>query len=223
LRGTGQHSRRTRLRAAATGTIAAILTAALAACGGGNSSDAEDPTGKFPIEVVTSEFPPRQLLAQTTLMRIGIRNTGDRTVPDLAVTVSLAGEEGKNSSLPFATKTPQPGVELPFRPVWVLAYGYPKVDPSLRLGGTETADPRTFDLGALQPGETANAVWKLSAVKAGDYTLRYRVNASLEEAEAKAVGPGGDPVTGSFPVTIDAVPPDTRVNGQGEVVVIDPR
>ena len=58
----------------------------------------------------------------------------------------------------------------------------------------------------------------MTAVKAGNYTLTYQVDAGLN-GHAKAVTADGKPV-GSFVVEISDVPPQTAVNDKGEVVEI---
>ncbi len=54
---------------------------------------------------------------------------------------------------------------------------------------------KTFAFGPLKPGETATAVWKLSAVRAGKYTLLYAVGAGLggggEGGDRRRRRPGG--------------------------------
>ncbi len=70
------------------GLIAALLVVlGLSACGGGERQDADEPEGEFPVEIVSADFAPNQRLAQTNELTLTIRNTGDETIPDLAVTV----------------------------------------------------------------------------------------------------------------------------------------
>ncbi len=196
----------------------------LASCGGGDSGgDSNEPSGNFPVEITTAQFPTRQRLAESSDLRIGVKNTGKKEVPAFVVTVSIAGPEGSDSTLPFSVRDPQPGLALPDRPVWILEEGYPKKDSELDApsGGATTSDAKTFDFGPLKPGETVNAVWRVTAVKAGDYTLTYRVDAGLS-GEAKAVTSSGNPPQGSFHVNITSVPPQTRVTGDGDVVTVEP-
>jgi hypothetical protein len=189
----------------------------LAACGGGSSSDANEPSGSYDVRVTTAAFPPRQHLGQTSLMRIAVRNTGERTLPALAVTITIVGEEGENSSLPFGIRDPKPDLAQPDRPVWVLAQTYPRLAGSSDPGGASSANPKTFVLGALKPGRTTAAVWKLSAVRAGSYTLRYDVAAGLT-GDAKARTTGGVSAGGSFAAEISAALPDVEVTDSGEVL-----
>ena len=77
----------------------------LAACGGG-SSDANEKAGTYEVKVVNAEFPTEQHLGQTSLLRIGVRNSGKKTVPAMAVTVSIAGKEGADLLPPLRDPRP---------------------------------------------------------------------------------------------------------------------
>lgn len=193
------------------------VAALLAACGGGSSSDASQPAGTYDVKVTDASFPTAQRLGQTSLMRLGVRNTGKKTLPALTVTVSIAGKEGQSSSLPFGIRDPQPGLAQPDRPVWVLAETYPRLAGSSEPGGASTSNRKTFSLGPLKPGATTKAIWKLSAVKAGHFTVLYGIDAGLS-GTAKARTTGGVAPGGSFVTEIAAVSPDTEVTDSGEVV-----
>jgi hypothetical protein len=220
LRGTGRHSRRTRLQAIATGLVALTAAALLGACGGDSSSaEGEEPTGTFKVKVTEASFPSPQRLGQTSLLRLGIRNTGDRTVPGLSVTFTIAGKRGVNSSLPFAVSDPQPELAQPERPVWILAETYPRLHGSGDPGGASSSNRKTFDFGEVESGETVKAVWKLSAVRAGKYTLLYSVDAG-PSAEAKAETDGGVTPGGSFTAEVTDRLPDTEVTDNGEIVEV---
>lgn len=198
-------------------TVAALLSAC-----GGESSDANQPSGTFRVDVTEASFPTKQRLGQTSLLRLGIRNTGKKTVPALVVTITIAGERGRNSSLPFGVREPQVGVAQPDRPVWVLSETYPRLAGSSEPGGATTSNRKTFDFGPLKPGETTNAVWKLSAVKAGHFTLLYRIDAGLS-GTAKAETGGGVAPGGSFVTEITQELPETEVTDSGEVIEIPPK
>lgn len=218
LRGTGPHLRNARLRALATGVAAVAVAASLGACGGDEkSADANEKAGTYDLEVTEASFPREQDLGQTSLLRIGVRNSGEGTVPALTVTAAIAGRDGSSSQLPFGVRERQAGLAQPDRPVWVLSPGYPKLNGSNKPGGASTSNAKTFALGPLKPGETTKAVWRLSAVRAGDYTVRYLVGAGLSP-EVKARTEGGGAPGGSFAVTITSTPPNTEVTDNGEVV-----
>jgi hypothetical protein len=203
----------------AVGSATLALVLSLAACGS-SSSGSDEPEGKYQMKVVKATFPTEQDLGQTSLMRIAVRNTGDRTVPAAGITVSIAGEEGQTSSLPFGIHDPQPDLAQPDRPVWVVAEGYPMASgATTKRGGATTSSRNTFDFGALKPGKTIEGIWKLSAVRAGQFTVLYGVDAGLG-GKAKAETDTGVPPGGTFKVKITPVTPNVEVTDSGEVVEI---
>jgi hypothetical protein len=203
----------------ATGLAALALAASLAACGG-SSSGPEEPEGRYEVKVVKAAFPAKQDLGQTSLLRIAVRNTGDRAVPDAGITISIAGKEGQSSSLPFGIHDPQPDLSLADRQVWVVAEGYPKPDgATTKRGGVTTSSRKTYDFGALQPGKTVEGIWKLSAVKAGHFTVLYQVDAGLG-GKARAETDTGVTPGGTFKVQVTPVTPNVEVTDSGEVVEI---
>jgi hypothetical protein len=217
--GYRRQQRRPRGGALAASLVALAAALCLAACGGGESRDANEAPGSYRVKIVRADFPPRQRLGETTLLRLGMRNTGDRTLPSLTVSISGGDKRSRDSMLPFGYRDPAAGVAQPDRPVWALAQDYPKVDGSNEPGGAETAELKTFAFGPLKPGATTEAVWKLSAVKAGSYTLLYEVGAGLSN-EVKAKTVNGARPGGSFSVQISDVPPEVEVTDSGEVVEI---
>jgi len=70
------------------GLILALSAFALAACGGGERQDADEPEGEFPVAIVNAEFPAKQRLAQTSDLLLSVRNDGDEAIPNLAVTIN---------------------------------------------------------------------------------------------------------------------------------------
>ncbi len=191
----------------------------LSACGGSESSGDDEPTGTFHVKVTEASFPSKQALGQTSLLRLGVRNTGKRTVPGLTVSFTIAGKQGAESSLPFGVSDPGGELAQPERPVWVLAQSYPRLHGSSDPGGASTSSRKTFAFGELKPGETTQAVWKLSAVRAGKYTVLYRIDAGLS-GNARAKTTGGVAPGGSFKAEISEELPETEVNGSGEIVEV---
>jgi hypothetical protein len=209
---------RRRPRAVVAGLAAGALALALAACGEGSSEgETTEAAGTYPVRVVEAEFPTSQRLGETNLLRLGVRNAGEEAVPQLTVTFTTAGEEGRDSKLPFGFRDPQPGLAQPDRPVWVLSEKYPRLAGSAESAGAETASSGTFDFGRLEPDETVEAVWQLSAVKTGEFDLLYEIGAGLGGA-AKAKTVGGVDAGGSFVVRVTEVPPETVVKDDGQVV-----
>ena len=210
--------------------LCALLTAAaalgLAACGGGEPQDTDEPEGDFPTEIVKSKFPNRQRLAETTDLEIEVENTGEETIPNLAVTIDTIGEgtdvgAGSTGAGSFSIRIDNPTLANPNRPVWILENKYPRIQgepaPTGSSPGT-VAQTNTFGFGELPPGERRGMVWRLTPVKAGTYTINYEISAGLY-GNAKAVTSDGSQPTGKFVVTITDKPPKARVNDQGDVEV----
>ncbi len=217
LGGHAKHASRSRLRGVFAGALAAALAVSIAACGEESSSDANEAAGKYPVKVTEASFPARQKIGSTSLMKLGIRNTGRKTIPALTVNVSIAGKEGQGSTLPFAIHDPQPDLAQPDRPVWVLAEHYPKFAGSSKPGGAETSNQKTYDFGPLKAGKGVSLIWKLSAVRTGRYTIVYGVEAGLT-GSTKAVTAGGVAPGGTFTAQISSARLDKEVTDSGEVV-----
>jgi hypothetical protein len=198
--------------------LAAVAVAMLLAACGESSSDKE-PAGNYEVGVTAASFPSLQRLGQTSLLKLSFKNEGENELPNLVVYFSLAGKTGADSSLPFGIFEKQAGLANPTRPVWVLAEHFPKLAGSTEKGGATTSDPKTFAFGPLKAGQSRSAVWKLSAVRQGKYTLRYRVGAGLS-GEAKSKTASGVDPGGTFVAEITAQTPNTEVNDAGEIVEI---
>jgi hypothetical protein len=203
------------------GSAAVAAAALLAACGGGSSNDSNQPSGTYPVKVVSASFPSKQFVGQTALMKIAVKNTGEKTVPDLTVNVGIEGKEGEGAQIPFAVHDPQVGLANADRPVWVLAARYPRLEGESTPAGAETSSPQTYAFGEVKPGKTVETVFKLSAVRPGKYTVAYEVGAGLG-AEVKAKTAGGTAPGGSFVATITTELAETEVNGAGEIVNVGP-
>jgi len=205
------------LRAALVAALITGFALSPAACGRGGSRGSNEEAGTYPLKVTSASFPADQQIGSTALLDLGIRNTGKKTIPALIVNVSIAGKEGQGSTLPFGIRDPEPELAQPDRPVWVLAARYPRFAGSSEPAGAETSNPKTFDFGPLKAGATADLVWKLSAVKAGRWTLLYSIDAGLNE-DVKAKTTGSVKPGGSFTARISAARLDKEVNGAGELI-----
>lgn len=181
--------------------LSALAATALAGtgCGGDDArQDADEPSGNWGIEVVEATFAEEQRLADQTSLVIRVRNTEDRAVPNIAVTV-----DG------FASRSEQAGLADADRPNWI-------VDDGPR--GGVTAYTNTWALGRLAPGESKTFEWKVTPVKAGTYQLNYRVAAGLD-GKAKAVAVDGKRPEGTFDVSVSREPAQSRVDPEtGDVI-----
>ena len=211
------------------GFLAASLSLGLIACGGsGETQDASEPRGEFPVEVVSSKFPNRQRLAETTDLVLTVENTGEETIPNLAVTIDTEGEgttvgAGTGGAGSFTIREDNPALANPNRPVWILENKYPRIvgDPAPEGSSPGiVAQTNTFGFGELPPGERLGMVWKLTPVKSGTYTVNYEVSAGLY-GKAEAVTADGSAPEGKFVVTITNVPPQTRVDDAGDVEITE--
>jgi hypothetical protein len=177
----------------------------LAGCGG-QRQDADEPSGEFPLEVVSARFPSAQTLSQSAVMVMRVRNSGDREIPNLAITVTTDAATRGDSVSAFGQNVADTTLADRSRPVWIVDR-----DPS----GGQTAYTDTWAFGPLAKGATKLVRWRVTAVRAGHYTVRYRVAPGLTgKARAKA----GSKISGSFDVTIDNTPPPSRVDEDGNVV-----
>lgn len=184
----------------------------MAGCSSQKRQDENERAGTYPVEVEAS-FPRGQKLAKRSKLEINVRNTGTRTIPNVAVTV-----DG------FNRKEQQEGLADPSRPVFALngvprqLGGFPEAKEAAPEGG-ETNYVNTWALGPLKPGRQKSFRWGVTAVVAGPYKLEYTVSAGLD-GKAKAVDAeeGGRP-TGSFAGRISDAAPKTRVADDGKTVV----
>ena len=185
----------------------AIVLAGLAVAGcGSERQDANEPEGEFALEVVEASFPERQTTAQAATLRLSVRNTDDRNLPNLAVTVSTDAAGGGDPASAFGVAADDVRLADPDRPVWI-------VDRA-PVGG-DAAATNTWAVGPLFPGQTRELEWRLTAVRPGNYTVNYEVSPGLD---GRAVAANGQRTTGSFDVHISHEPVPARVNDQGEVV-----
>jgi hypothetical protein len=190
-----------------------VCLLAFAGCGGGERQDENEPEGNFPVEVVSASFPDHQKLAKSSDMIVTVRNAGNKTIPDIAVTVNG-----------FDKRKKDPDLADPTRPVFAVngvqveIAGFPEAkDASPR--GCDTAYVNTWACGPLRPNEQKTFRWTVTAVQPGDYRIAWRVAAGLD-GKAKAVAAGGGPAPrGQFAGTISDAAPDVRVADDGHTIV----
>jgi hypothetical protein len=190
---------------------------AVAGCGGGQRQDANEPKGDFAVEVVRATFPKVQQLAQSSDLVIDVRNAGDHTIPDVALTVTGLSYRKQEADLA------DPG-----RPQFALngvprqIGGFPEAKNASPLG-CDSAYVDTWACGPLKPGRERSFRWSVTAVKAGPYQVTWRVAAGLN-GKARAVASGGGPAPrGSFAGTVSKAVPKVRIADDGKTVVTGTR
>jgi hypothetical protein len=139
-------------------------------------------------------------------MRIEVRNTDKRELPNVAVTVKTKPSHSGAAPLAFGQAGTDTRLADTAKPVWI-------VDAGPR--GGDSAYTNTWALGRMFPGETKTFTWHLTAVKAGTYVVAYRVAPGLN---GKARAAGGQRTAGAFRVTISDKPVPARVDDNGNVV-----
>jgi hypothetical protein len=193
--------------------VATLCLLAVAGCGGGERQDENEPEGNFAVEVVDAKFPEDQKLAKSSDLVVTVRNAGDDTIPNIAMTV-----DG------FDERKLDPDLADPNRPVFALngvqveIAGFPEAKDAAPRG-CDTAYVNTWACGPLRPNQQKTFRWSVTAVQAGNFNVRWRVAAGLD-GKAKAVAVGGGPAPrGRFSGTISNEAPDVRVADDGKTIV----
>jgi hypothetical protein len=190
-----------------------VCLLAFAGCGGGERQDENEASGDFPVEVVKASFPEAQKLAKSSDLVVTVRNAGQKTIPNIGLTVN-GFDERKNN----------PDLADPHRPVFAIngvrvqIAGFPESKEAAPKG-CDTAYVNTWACGPLKPDQTKTFRWSVTAVRAGDFRVSWRVNAGLD-GKAKAVAPGGGAQPrGTFAGTISNKAPTVRVADDGHTIV----
>ena len=149
---------------------------------------------------------------------LGVKNTGDEPLPELAFTIETDDGVADGS---FNIRIDDPPLSNPNRPVWILENKYPRVDRRAAAEGRLRRPPRPDQHLRLRPARPGRGeddrLEGRPPCEAGTYTLHYQVEAGLDGA-AKAVTADGGEVKGEFVVTISDKAPKATVNDKGQVV-----
>jgi hypothetical protein len=183
--------RRTNRRSLVLLALLLVAVPVIAGACGQDKQDANEPSGTYKVDVISAAFPGRQRLGETSHLRITVKNQDDEELPDLAISV-----EG------FSQRVDDPTLATPVRNIWLV--NRPPFN-------SESSFTDTWTLGKVPAGATRTADWTVTAVRAGTYSLRYRVSAGTD-GKAKAELPDGSPPRGSFIARITRSARTTQVN-----------
>lgn len=161
------------------------LTFAFTGCGNSASEKSVKDAEMWEVEIVDASFPLKQRLAEPVEFIIEVRNRSKHMIPELAVTIDS-----------FNYRSSERGLADPKRPVWTVDEAPP---------GSASADVGTYTLGRIKPGETAKAVWHLTAVLAGSYTVKYKVAGNTTGSGKTLLADGSAP-EGAFVVSVSKEP-----------------
>jgi hypothetical protein len=193
------------LVAAAGASVAAVLAAS--GCGSGARLDAHEPSGSYALEVVRVAFPAKQSIARPAAFALTVRNAGSGTVPNVAVTLD---------SFYYTERFPELAANK--RPIWVIERGPgPRAKPPVQSqevsqpGGAQTVYVNTWALGPLARNGSRTFIWHVVPVKAGVWTVHYKLAAGLAGKATAALASGG-PVQGQLTASIAPIPPNTHVD-----------
>jgi hypothetical protein len=193
--------------------VSAAALAAFAGCGGGERQDENEPEGDYKVEVVKASFPSDQKLAKRSQLVIVVRNADSKKIPNIAVTMNGLDYRKDDPELADQSR-PQFVVNGEFK-----KFGNIEDAQAITPGGVENPTyVNTWALGPLEPGESKEFKWDVTAVVAGPYELDYAVSAGLD-GKAKAVDANGDTPTGVFTGEVSDEAPQTKIAADGHTII----
>jgi len=148
---------------------------ALLAAGCGQArQDAHEPKGTFTVRVVKASFPARQAVARQSRLELVVRNTGTRTVPNVAVTIDS-----------FAYTNNYPELASNKSPVWVVEQGPGKI-PKRLVESEEISPPGG--------GQTTPGHWARSRPEERKHSSGESLPSSQGSTESTSRSPRASPV-----------------------------
>jgi hypothetical protein len=189
------------------GAAAVLATVALAFAGCGSSAPKPEPAATYPVATQAS-FPARQSLAQHAELRLTVRNIGQRTIPNVAATLTMRGGPDGTAVEAFGSYLAGSDLASHSRPVWVVDAGPVNGD---------TAYANTWALGAIRPRRARTFTWHVTPVRAGRYTIDYRLTGSTT-GRSQLREANGDAARGALTVDVSGKPAIVRVTPDGRIV-----
>jgi hypothetical protein len=195
------------LRGATAAAAAVALALVGCSCGGSGGSSAEQ-SATYQVAIPGEAFPAHQSLAARVELRLAVRNAGTRTIPNVAATLETGSGPDGSTAEAFGSRLDDQGLASHSRPVWIVDDG--------PLSG-DTAYTNTWALGSIRPHRTRTFTWKVVPVRAGRYTLRWRLTGSTSGRSQLRLADGSAP-SGSFAVDVSGKPAQARVTSDGRIV-----
>ncbi|HEX4805875.1 MAG TPA: hypothetical protein VFU94_08240 [Conexibacter sp.] len=189
------------------GATAAVAAAALALAGCGSSAPKPEASATYPVATHAS-FPARQSLAQHVELTIAVRNTGTRTIPNVAATLAMGGGPDGTAVKAFGSYLAGADLASHSRPVWIVDAGPVSGD---------TAYANTWSLGPIRAHAARTFTWHVTPVRAGRYTIEYRLTGS-STGRSQLREAGGGAAAGTLRVDVSANPGTVRVTPGGRIV-----
>ena len=189
--------------------------AALAGCGGDDErQDANEPEGDYKVEVVEASFPADQKLAKRSELVIVVRNADTKQIPNIAVT--MKGLDYRKDDPDLADqRRPQFVVNGKFK-----NFGNIEDAQAQTPGGVENPTyVDTWSLGPLEPGESKEFKWDVTAVVAGPYELELHGRGGPRRQGAGDRRDTARRPQGIFTGTVSDEAPQTRIADDGKTIV----
>ena len=202
--------------------VLAVLAGMTAAACGSQTQAAGEPKVKFPV-AASASFPQKQRLSEHTQLVVKVTNTGRKTIPDVAVTITDGTPTHRDWGThvqAFSYLSDMSNVASRSRPVWIVDRAPGPCQYSCQNGGpggATTAFSNTWALGELKPGKATTFTWHLTAVEPGAWIVTWRVAAGVF-GNVKAVTADGSAPRGSYTVHIRQIPPQGYVNSKHRII-----
>ncbi len=143
--------------------LLSVFALVLSGCGDEKSQSANAPSGTWKVTVVDWKFAKDQPLGQPQDFTVVVRNDDSRQIPQLILTISG-----------LKTVVYQPGAASAVRPIWL-----PKEVAYANITPYNSTLSTSYNLGPLDPDETATYTVNLTPLRRGSHEVGYRLAPDL--------------------------------------------